>query len=149
MRESTEVRLVVESATVTAADLQARLNLKPDDSWKAGEERGTFKTKEKFHGFVVESGFPLQGFDEQLKALIKRLAPSAVALGQLSPHVRAQVQARLMRKQVPLIDIQRDDLRWLAAMGAALEIDINVEAAHPAPAGKPGEKDEKKPTSGF
>lgn len=149
MRESTDVRIVIESPTVTAADLQTRLNLKPDDSWKAGEERGTFKNKEKFHGFVVESGHPLLPFDEQLKALIKRLSACAVTLGQLAPHLKAQVQCRLVRKQVPLIDIPRDELRWLAAMGAALEIDITLEAAPPAPAGKPGDKDEKKPGSGF
>lgn len=146
MRESTDVRLVIESPTVTAADLQARLNLKPDDSWLLGEERGTFKRKEKYHGFVVESGRPLMGFEDQLKELIKRLAQCAVTLGQLAPHLKAQVQCRLIRKQIPQIDIPRDELRWLAAMGAGLEIDIQVEAPPPAPApGKPGEKDEKKP----
>jgi hypothetical protein len=145
MRESTEVRLVVTSPTVTAADLQTRLNLKPDDSWKLGEERGTFKNKEKFHGFVVESGHPLLGFEDQLRELIKRMAASAVTLGQLAQHVKAQVQCRLLRKQIPQIDIPRDELRWLAAMGASLEIDIQVEAPPPAQAGKPGDKDEKKP----
>jgi hypothetical protein len=143
MRESTEVRLVVTSPTVTAADLQARLGLKPDDSWKQGEERGTFKNKEKFHGFVVESGHPLLGFEDQLRELIKRMAASAVTLGQLAAQVKAQVQCRLMRKQIPQIDIPRDELRWLAAMGASLEIDIQVE---PPPPSKPG--DDKKATSG-
>lgn len=145
MRESTDVRLVVTSATVTAEDLQARLNFKPDDSWKAGEERGTFKNKEKFHGFVVESGHPLLGFEGQLRELIKRVAACAVTLGQLAPHLKAEVQCRLMRKQVPPIDIPRDELRWLAAMGASLALDITLEAPPPAPAAKPAEKDEKRP----
>jgi hypothetical protein len=147
MRETTEVRLVITSATVTAAELEARLGLKPDDAWKIGDERGTFKNVEKTHGFVVESGFPLQGFPEQLQALIKRLAACAVALGQLTPQLKAQVQCRLVRKQVPLVDIPRDELRWLAAMGASLEIDISVEAPHPAPA--KGAAADKQPTSGF
>ena len=148
MRESTEIRLVITSATVTAKDLEARLGVKPDDAWLAGEERGTFKNKEKFHGFVLESGAPLLPFNEQLRALIKRLAACAVKLGELAPHVKAQVQCRLQRKQVPPLDFERDDLRWLAAMGAGLEVDITVEAPPPATA-KPPAPGEKPPTSGF
>ncbi len=148
MRETTDVKLVVVSAAVTAKDLEARLGLKPDDSWKIGDVRGTFGNVEKMHGFVVESGAPLLPFKEQLRALIKRLAACAVKLGELAPHVKAQVQCRLQRKQVPPLDFERDDLRWLAAMGAGLEIDINVEAPPPAPAKAPG-AGEKPPTSGF
>lgn len=140
MRETTEVRLVVTSATITATDLEARLGLKPDESWKAGDARGTFKNIEKFHGFVVESGAPLLPLNEQLRALIKRLAACAVKLGELAPSVKAQVQCRLTRRQVPPLDFERDDLRWLAAMGAGLKMDIFVDAP-PPPA-------EKKPTSG-
>lgn len=147
MRETTDVRLVITSATVTASDLEARLGVKPDDSWKAGDMRGTFKNVEKHHGFVVESGAPLLPFKEQLRALIKRLAACAVTLGQLAPHVKAQVQCRLTRKQVPPLDFERDDLRWLAAMGAGLEVDITVEAPPPAPA--KGAAGDKPPTSGF
>ena len=149
MRESTEIRLVITSATVTAADLETRLGVKPDDSWKAGEERGTFKNKEKFHGFVLESGAPLLPFNEQLRALIKRLASCAVKLGELAPHVKAQVQCRLQRKQVPPLDFERDDLRWLAAMGAGLEVDITVDAPPPAAPAKAPAPGEKPPTSGF
>ncbi|MDX6769198.1 MAG: DUF4279 domain-containing protein [Elusimicrobiota bacterium] len=138
MRESTEIRLVVTSATITAKDLEARLGVKPDDSWVAGEERGTFKNKEKFHGFVLESGAPHLPFNEQLRALIKRLASCAVKLGELAPHLKAQVQCRLQRKQVPPLDFERDDLRWLAAMGAGLEVDVTVEAPPPPPAAKAG-----------
>lgn len=147
MRETTDVRLVITSATVTAADLQARLGVKPDEAWKIGDARGTFNNIEKLHGFVVESGAPLLPFNEQLRALIKRLAACAVKLGELAPHVKAQVLCRLQRKQVPPLDFQRDDLRWLAAMGAGLELDINIEApSNPAKAPASGEKP---PTSGF
>ncbi len=148
MRETTEIRLVITSATVTAKDLEARLGLKPDDVWLAGEARGTFKNVEKYHGFVVESGAPLLPFNEQLRALIKRLANCAVKLGELAPHVKAQVQCRLQRKQVPPLDFPRDDLRWLAAMGAGLEVDITVESALPA-AAKPGAPGDKPATPGF
>lgn len=148
MRETTEIRLVITSATVPAKDLEARLGLKPDDSWRAGDVRGSFRNVEKFHGFVLESGAPLLPFNEQLRALIKRLAPCAVKLGELAPHVKAQVQCRLQRKQVPPLDFPRDDLRWLAAMGAGLEVDITVESALPAPA-KPAAADDKSATTEF
>lgn len=145
MRETTDVRLVITSATVTAQDLEARLGLKPDDSWKAGDRRGTFGNVEKLHGYVLESQAPLLPFKEQLRALIKRVAARAVALGELAPSVRAQVQCRLARRQAPPLDFERDDLRWLAAMGAGLEIDILLEAAPPAAAKSPA-PGEKPPT---
>lgn len=134
MKESTDVRLVITSAALTAAELEARLALKPDEAWKAGDRRGSFGNVEKLHGFIVESGAPLGGFADQLRALIKRLAPCAVKLGELAPQVRAQVQCRLVRKTVPVLDFERDELRWLASMGCGLEVDITLDAPKPVPA---------------
>ena len=140
------VAVRISSSTVTAEDLAARLGIKPDQSWKAGAMRGAFRVVEKQHGFVLESNLqPYSGLEDHVQEMLKRLSPCAQKLGALANEVTVEFSCTVARKTAPQIKFSRDELRWLAVMGARLIVDTTIikdepnkgAAAPPAPGGKP------------
>ncbi|MFI5348259.1 MAG: DUF4279 domain-containing protein [Elusimicrobiota bacterium] len=134
-REQTSVRFKISSKTLSAADVQARTGLAPDESWKIGDARGAFGAVEKMHGFVLESKARMQeSLDDHLKAMLKRLAPHAQKIGALANEAVIEMSCMVHRKVAPALKFERDDLRWLGVMGARLDIDIYIltEPAKPA-----------------
>jgi len=143
MKESTTVRFLITSATLSAVEVQNRLGLAPDESWKAGDKRGPFAAVEKFHGFVLESKAPMNAsFDEHVKIMLKRVAPYAQKIGALSGEAVIELLCKVHRKTGPMLRFERDDLRWLGVMGARLDVDVFIlvepPAAKPATPPKPG-----------
>jgi hypothetical protein len=145
-RESTTVRFRITSATLSAVQIKAQTGLDADETWKLGDKRGPFAVLEKVHGFVLESkAFPMSSLDEHLKAMLKRLAPSAQKIGAIAPQCVIEFVCAMTVKKVPSLRFERDDLRWLGVMGARLNIDLLLieEPAKPsggggaAPAGGP------------
>ncbi|MFI5360505.1 MAG: DUF4279 domain-containing protein [Elusimicrobiota bacterium] len=143
-REQTAVRFKISSATLSAADIQARTGLAPDESWKIGDARGAFSAVEKQHGFVLESKVRVQdSLDDHIQAMLKRLAPHAQKIGTLANEAKIELSCMIHRKAAPALKFERDDLRWLGVMGARLDIDIFIlsepqKPASPGPAGAPG-----------
>ena len=136
-REQTTVRFAITSATLTAHEIQTRLGLVPDESWKIGDSRGTFGAIEKTHAFVLESKEPAQNsLDEHVKAMLKRLAPYAQKIGALTDQARIEFSCILHRKIAPALKFERDDLRWLGVMGAQLNVDFQIISEPPKPAPK-------------
>ena len=134
-REQTAVRFKISSKTLSAADVQARTGLAPDESWKIGDARGAFGAVEKMHGFVLESKARMQeSLDDHIKAMLKRLAPHAQKIGALANEAVIEMSCMVHRKVAPALKFERDDLRWLGVMGARLDIDIYIltEPAKPA-----------------
>lgn len=139
------VAVKISSSTVTAEDLAARLGVKPDQSWKAGAMRGAFRVVEKQHGFVLDSKLqPYSGLEDHVQDMIKRLSPCAQKLGALAAEVTVEFNCTVARKTAPQIKFGRDELRWLAVMGARLVVDTTIikddpksPAAAPAPGSKP------------
>lgn len=144
-RETTTVVVKICSSTVTAEELASRLGVKPDLSWKAGAARGTFRVVEKQHGFVLESKLlpTNNSVDEHVLEMIKRLSPCAQTLGALANEVTVEFTCSVARRTPPFINIGRDQLRWLAVMGARLIIEtaivVDQNKTAPAPPGKPGQ----------
>lgn len=139
-RETTSVTFRILSATLTAADIAARTGLTADESWKLGEARGRFGNVEKKHGFVLESKAIFSAsLDDHIKAMLKRLAPSAQKIGALVNECSIEFVCTVHRKQAPMLRFERDDLRWLGVMGARLDVDIFVlnDPASRAPASPP------------
>ena len=127
MREQSSVQLKILSATLRPQDLQARLGLAPDESWSAGDRRGPFAAVEKHHGFVLESDQPPQALlEEHIKTLIRRIAPYAERIGALGAEASVEMICALHRKTGPAVRFERDDLRWLAVMGARLQMDVFI-----------------------
>lgn len=127
MKEQTSVRFKITSATLTAADIQARTGLVPDETWKAGDARGQFGNVEKKHGFVLDSKTPIsESLDDHVKGMIKRLAPCAQKIGALAGESVVEFACIVHRKVAPALRFERDDLRWLGVMGARLDVDIFI-----------------------
>ena len=127
MREQTSVRFKITSATLTAAEVQARTGLVPDETWKIGDPRGHFGNIEKMHGFVVDSKTPItESLDDHVKGMIKRLAPYAQKIGALGGDTIIEFGCIIHRKVAPALRFGRDDLRWLGVMGARLDVDIFI-----------------------
>lgn len=153
MREQIQVRLKITSTTLTTAQLEAAIGLKPDESWKIGDRFGAFGVLEKAHGFVLEGNTShMEPLERHVQAMIKRVAPYAQRIGALGDQVMVELGCIAAVKQVPRLSITRDELRWIAVMGARLDLDISVVSDQPKGMGaaKPDEKkDEKKPSGGF
>jgi hypothetical protein len=127
MHEQTSVRFSITSATLTAKEVEARTGLVPDETWKIGDVRGQFGNAEKKHGFVLESKAPISSsLDDHVKALLKRLAPYAQKIGALTGEALIELDCILHRKTSPPLRFERDDLRWLGAMGARLSVDVLI-----------------------
>jgi len=137
MREQTNVIFKISSATLDPTTITARVGLTPDVSWLSGAMRGTFGAKEKEHGFVLESKLgPISSLDDHVKEMLKRLAPYAQKIGQLAAEATIEFTCSVQRKKAPALHFDRDVVRWLAVMGAKLDIDtfVIVEPPPPAPA---------------
>lgn len=134
MREQTSVRFKITSAKLSALDVQARLGLEPDESWKAGDKRGAFAAVEKHHGFVLQSKEPPHAtLDEHIKAMLARVAPVAQKIGALAGEATIEFICSLHRKTAPGLRFERDDLRWLGVMGARLDVDVFLVSDPPPP----------------
>jgi len=127
MKEQTTVRFKISSAKLSAADVQARTGLVPDETWKVGDARGHFGNIEKQHGFVLDSKTPIsEPLDDHVKGMIKRLAPYAQQIGTLTNEAVIEFSCIVHRKVAPALRFDRDDLRWLGVMGARLDVDIFI-----------------------
>ncbi len=144
-RESTLVRLRITSATLTAAAIETKLGLKPDEAWKIGDRTGTFGAILKDHGYALDASAPYTlKLDDHMRVMIKRITPVAQKIGEISEQAKVEIICTMFRKATPPINFGRDDLRWLAAIGASLDVSVAliVERAKPAPeAKKPGDKE--------
>lgn len=143
-RETTNVRLRITSATLTAADIEAKLGLKPDESWKIGDRTGTFGAILKDHGYALDAVSPYSlKLADHMRAMIKRIAPVAAKIGEISAQAKVEMVCTMFCKSPPPMVFERDDLRWLAAIGASLDIEVAqlIERAQPAAEKKPGDKE--------
>jgi len=143
-RETTVVRLRITSQTMTAAEVEAKLGLKPDESWKIGDRTGTFGAILKDHGYQVDStAMMTTKLDDHFRSLLKRIAPVAQKIGEISGQAKVEIVCSVISKHIPPVSFQKDDLRWLAAMGAQLEVELSqlVERAAQVPEKKPGDKE--------
>jgi len=146
-RESTIVHLRITSATLTAAQIEAHLGIKPDEAWKIGDRTGTFGALLKEHGYVLDStAMMTTNPADHFRSLLKRIAPVAQKIGELSAQAKVEVIVSIICKNIPPVGFERDDLRWLAAMGAKLDVEIAIlvdrSAAQAAPTEKkPGDKE--------
>jgi hypothetical protein len=149
-RETTVVRLRITSLTLTAAQVEAHLGIKPDESWKIGDRTGTFGALLKEHGYVLDStAMMTTNAADHFRSLLKRIAPVAAKIGEVSAQAKVEVVVSIITRNIPPVSFERDDLRWLAAMGAKLDVEIAllVERAAQAPAAerKPGDKEAPPP----
>jgi hypothetical protein len=144
MREQTDVRLKITSQTMPPQDIEARIGLKPNESWKIGDRLGAFGAAAREHGFVIESGaLASSPFQDYMTALIRKVAPAAQKIGALGDQCLVEVVCTLHRKAAPLLTFERDDLRWIGVMGAKLRLDTFVISDAPrggarAPSGGAG-----------
>jgi hypothetical protein len=144
MRELTEIQLRITSLIMAPQDIEARIGLKPDESWKIGDRQGAFGASARDHGFVIESdALSSSPFQDYMTALIRRIAPAAQKIGTLGGQCAIEVVCTLHRKVAPLLAFERDDLRWIGVMGARLRIETFVisEGARPGAKASSGASD--------
>ena len=145
-RETTRVRLRITSATLTAEAIEAKLGIKADESWKIGDRTGTFGAILKDHGYAIDAvALYTLKLDDHMRAMIKRIAPVAQKIGEISGEAKVEMVCTMFCKAAPPIAFTRDDVRWLAAIGASVEVEVGllVERAQPASSAekKPGDKE--------
>jgi hypothetical protein len=131
---------------MTAADVEAKLGIKPDEAWKIGDRTGTFGAILKDHGYALDSTAMMTNrLEDHFRSMLKRIAPVAQKIGEISASAKVEIVCSIISKIIPPVSFQRDDVRWLAAMGAQLEVEISVLVERHAPASaaprKPGDKE--------
>lgn len=135
--------------TLTAAEVEAKLGLKPDEAWKIGDRTGTFGAILKDHGYVLDSTAMMTlNTADHFRSLLKRIAPVAQKIGEISAQAKVEIVVSVICKHIPPVSFERDDLRWLAAMGAKLEVEIAImveRAAQVSTEKKPGDKEKPGP----
>lgn len=128
-RENINVRLKITSATLTAADIEASLGIKADESWKLGDRTGVFGAIEKAHCYtLISTAQPTGTLEEHVQSMIKRVAPVATKIGEFAKSAKIQIICTIQRKVLPPIVFGRDDLRWFGAMGAQLDVEVTLMA---------------------
>ena len=144
-RETTVVQLRITSTTLTAAAVEAALGIKPDEAWKTGDRTGTFGALLKEHGYVLDSTAMMTTKPaDHFRSLLKRIAPVAQKIGELSAQAKVEVVVSVIARNIPPVSFEKDDLRWLAAMGAKLDVEIALlveRAAQVSTEKKPGDKE--------
>lgn len=153
-RENIGVRLKITSTTLTPQDVEARLGVAPDESWKMGDKTGVFGAIEKQHCYtLISTGMPSASLEEHFGSMIKRVAPLAAKIGEFAGAATIRMICTVQRKSIPPIVFGRDDVRWLGVMGAQLDVEVTQmadpardAARAPAPAAPPTQKP---PTGGF
>ena len=144
-RETTVVRLRITSATLTAAEVEAKLGIKPDESWKIGDHTGAFGAVLKDHGYALDStAMMTTKLEDHFRSMLKRIAPVAQKIGEISAQAKVEIVCSIITKIIPPVSFQKDDLRWLASMGAQLEVEISMlvdRGAHAPAEKKPGDKE--------
>lgn len=144
-RETTKVRLRITSAALTAEEIEAKLGIKADESWKIGDRTGTFGAVLKDHGYALDAvALYTLKLDDHMRAMIKRIAPVAQKIGEISSQAKVEMICTLFCRTPPPLTFSRDDLRWLAAIGASLDVEVGmlVDRVQPASAErKPGDKE--------
>ena len=144
-RESTIVRLRITSMTLTAADIEAKLGIKPDEAWKIGDRTGAFGAVLKDHGYALDStAMMTTNVADHFRSMIKRIAPVAQKIGEISAQAKVEMVCQVIAKNIPPVGFTRDDLRWLAAIGAQLDVEISVLVERQQPVSgekKPGDKE--------
>ncbi len=144
-RETTNVRLRITSPTLTAADIEAKLGIKPDEAWKIGDRTGTFGAVLKDHGYQLDAvALYTLKLADHMRAMIKRIAPVAQKIGEISASAKVEIICTMFCKYPPPINFTRDDLRWFAAIGAQLEVEVSLlveRAPQPSAEKKPGDKE--------
>ncbi|MBI3289121.1 MAG: DUF4279 domain-containing protein [Elusimicrobia bacterium] len=129
MRESNSVRLKITSVALSAQDIEARLGLKPDESWKIGERMGAFGSVSKEHGYALDStASHAASVSDHARSLIKRVADVVQKIAEVSTQAKVEIVCVIRAKTPPSLAFDRDDLRWFAAMGARLDIDLHLIA---------------------
>lgn len=144
-RETTVVRLRITSATLTAAEIEAKLGIKPDESWKIGDRTGTFGAILKYHGYQLDStAMMTTRLEDHFRSMLKRIAPVAQKIGEISAQAKVEIVCSIISKIIPPVSFQKDDLRWMAAMGASLDVEISLlvdRSARASTEKKPGDKE--------
>ena len=143
-RESTKVQLKITSATLTAAEVEAKLGIKPDESWKIGDRTGTFGAILKDHGYLLDANaLYTTDLAVHMAAMIKRIAPVAQKIGEISAQAKVEMICTMFCKTPPPLTFKRDDIRWLAALGASLDLEIGIisDRSQPPAPKKPGDKE--------
>lgn len=139
-RQTIAVQLRVSSATLKAAEIEAALGVKADDSWKIGDRTGTFGAPLKDHGCAIDASAPFATeLNEHIKALAKQLGPGAAKkMAELAGKVKVELVCTIACSSPPPIVLEREDARWLAEIGGSLDVGVNLFSERSAGRPTPG-----------
>ncbi len=150
-RENISVQLRITSATLTPAEIEARLGIKPDEAWKIGDRTGVFGAIEKANCYtLISTPPPTASLEEHVQSVIRRAAPIAAKIGEFAAVATIKMICTVQRKSLPPIILGRDDLRWLGVMGAQLDVEVSLVPDKERDALRAGTVDhaKKPPTTG-
>lgn len=152
VRENVSVQLKITSATLTPTEIEKRLGIKPDESWKTGDRTGVFGAIEKANCYtLISTPIPTASLEDHVQSILRRVAPVATKIGEFASQATIKLVCAVQRKSIPPIILGRDDIRWLGVMGAQLDVEVTVvpDKEREALRNAPPASAQKPPTTGF
>lgn len=133
--ERTYAHLTVQSESLSPAEMEEALGIRPDVSWKKGDPHrlGLPERLRRSNAVVIESTLERDNADphDHIEDLLKRLTPNAKAIKRLAEDGRVHSARPWLywstAAENPGLSFPHETLRAITDLGVSLELDIYVD----------------------
>ncbi len=125
------VRLTIISESLSPFEIDEYVGIKCNDSQTRGEMNRLGTKRYARHAWFLKSKRVIapdeyigDKIDAEVRNLLSRLAPAADKIKQLSQSHEVEFSLYFLARDVPPMNLCKEDLRAIAALGASLDIDL-------------------------
>ena len=129
------VKLTVMSESLSPAEIDEYVGIKCNDSQIQGEMNRLGTKRYARHAWFLKSKrvVPADEYigdkiDFEVKDLLSRLAPAANKIKELSQSHEVEFSLYFLVGNVPPMNLSKEELEAIAALGASLDIDLTLYA---------------------
>ncbi len=129
------VKLTIMSESLSPAEIDEYVGIKCNDSQIQGEMNRLGTKRYARHAWFLKSKrvVPADEYigdkiDFEVKDLLSRLAPAANKIKELSQSHEVEFSLYFLARDVPPMNLSKEELEAIAALGASLDIDLTLYA---------------------
>jgi len=129
------VRLTIISDSLSPDEIDKYVGVNCSDSQTRGEMNRLGTKRYARHAWFLKSKRVIapneyigDWIDAEVRSLLSRLAPAAEKIRELSHSYEVEFSLYFLARDVPPMNISKEDLRAIAALGASLDIDLIIYA---------------------
>jgi hypothetical protein len=129
------VKLTIISETLSPPEIDEYVGIKCNDSQIRAEMNRLGTKRYARHAWFLKSKRVIapdeyigDRIDAEVRNLLSRLAPAADKINELSQGHEVEFSVYFLARDVPPMNLSKEDLRAIAALGASLDIDLILYA---------------------